>query len=285
MRKTLLILCLVSIMVLGTAGLALAKHTRYGPPVISDDAGTEPKGTWEWGTSTVQTWSPGFYTNTVITALTYGVTDYLEVFVAPEVSKAIWGKDVNQFAGPGTGGDKWFVTGNHGSVSRYGDVWLGAKYQFLEEKGRIPSFAAKFTGKIPTQTASHGMTDTTGRGDYRLTLIGTKSLGRTQLNIDLAYNYKGEATDNDRRVYSNEIRYEASLALPIIRKPASLLVGEIIGRTNYRQEHLTARENILDLWIGLKTKFTKKFATKIGIGERVSAGTPLLGTLGVVYYF
>lgn len=280
MKKTLLVLCLVNIMVLGTAGLALAKHTRYGPPVISDDAGTEPKGTWEWGTSTVQTWSPGFYTNTIITALTYGVTDYLEVFVAPEVSKSIWGADVH------TGGDKVrTATGGHGAVSRYGDVWIGTKYQFLEEKGRIPSFAAKFTGKIPTQSNTHGMTDTTGRGDYRLTLIGTKSLGRTQLNIDLAYNYKGEATDNDRRVYSNEIRYEASLALPIIRKPASLLVGEIIGRTNYRQEHLTTKENILDLWIGLKTMFTKKFATKIGIGERVSEGTPLLGTLGVVYYF
>ena len=280
MKKTLLILCLVSIMVLGTTGLALAKDTRYGPPVITDDAGTLSRGTWEWGTRVIQTWSPGFYTNTVVSALTYGATDYLEVFVAPEVSKSIWGTDVH------TGGDKVrTATGGHGAVSRYGDVWIGTKYQFMEEKENIPSISAKFSGKIPTQPATHGMTDATGKGDYRLTLIGTKSLGKAQLDVDLAYTYKGEATDRDRRTFSNEIRYEGSVMYPIIRKPATLLVGEVIGRTNYKRSPLTTKENILDIYLGLKARFTKTFVGKIGIGDRVSEGTPLLGCVGVAYYF
>jgi hypothetical protein len=105
----------------------------------------------------------------------------------------------------------------------------------------------------------------------------------------LAYTYKGDAIhkaqDSERHIYSNEIRYEASVMYPIIRKPASLLVGEIIGRTNYRREHLTTKESILDLYLGLKTQFTKTFVGKIGLGERVSEGTPLIGCIGVAYYF
>ena len=154
MKKTLLILCLVSIMVLGTAGLALAKNTRYGPPCLADDAGTESKGTLEVAAKVIQTWDSGFYTTSIyVPALTYGITDHLEVYVAPLTLAAVWGRDLH------TGGDATLIRayGNHGAVNQdFVEVWVGSKYQFLEEvKGKAtPAMAIKGGVKIPCKSNS-----------------------------------------------------------------------------------------------------------------------------------
>lgn len=295
MKKTLLVICLVSIMVLGITGLALAKNTRFGPPVINDDAGTLSKGTLEWGTSVAQTWDPGFYTTTIITALTYGITDHLEAYVAPTVLGAAWGRDLH------TGGDATLIRayGNHGAVHQeFTDIWVGAKYQFLEEKGNIPAVAAKFGLKFPGKTDSKYLT--TGEIDEDLTLCVTKGFGKSlgpfpKLQVDANAGYR-QIGNPDNIVYADEVRYGASVMYPVFFSGFSLkeapwkgfiLVGELVGRNDKsRSTHIVVNHNILDAYLGVKQYITPLFYYKLGLGNRISDTTPdYLGYLGVVYYF
>ena len=295
MKKTLLILCLVGIMVLGIAGLSFAKDTKFGPPIINDDAGTISKGVWELATGVAQTWDSGFYTNSVILALTYGITDHLEAFVAPYLLSAVWGRDLH------TGGNAALIRayGNHGAVHQeFTDIWVGAKYQFLEEKGNIPAVATKLRLKIPGKSDSKNLT--TGQPDEDITFCVTKSFGkslgpfpRLQLDANLGYRQIGNP---DNRVYADEVRYGASVMYPFFFSGFSLkeapwkgflLVGELVGRTNKsRSTHIVMDENILDAYLGIKQYITPLFYYKLGLGNRISADSPdYLGYLGVVYYF
>ena len=282
MRKTLLILCLVGIMVLGTAGLALAKNTRYGPPCIADDAGTEPKKTLEWGTSVIQTWDSSFYTTTIITALTYGITDHLEAYVAPYVLNAVWGRDLH------TGGNAALraAYGFHGANNQtFSDIWIGAKYQFLEElKGKAaPAMAVKYGLKIPGRTNSKGFT--TGEVDHKLTYCVTKSLGKAQADGNVAFRYYHRSDDPAvGNAFTNEWSWNASLMYPIA--PKTLLAAELTGKNEYRKIHMTKDDYITDAYLGVKYSVTKNFKGKIAVGKRITCADPdILGYLGLVYYF
>jgi len=282
MKKTLLILCLVSIMVLGTAGLALAKNTRYGPPCIADDAGTETKKTLEWGTSVIQTWDSGFYTTTIITALTYGITDHLEAYVAPYVLSAVWGRDLH------TGGNANLIRayGNHGANNQtFSDIWVGAKYMFLEEvKGKaMPAMAVKYGLKIPCKSNSKYMT--TGEVDHKLTYCVTKSLGKAQLDGNVAFRYYHRSDDPAvGNAFTNEWSWNTSLMYPIA--PKTLAVAELTGKNEYRKIHMTSDDYITDAYLGVKYSVTKDFKGKIAVGKRITCADPdILGYLGLVYYF
>ncbi len=299
MKKTLLILCLVSIMVLGTAGLAFAKDTKFGPPIINDDAGTVSKGTLEWGTGVAQTWDSSFYTTSIITALTYGITDHLEAYVAPCVLSAVWGDDLHNSPADPRYAALVGAYGNHGAVHQeFTDIWVGTKYQFLEEKGNIPAVAAKLRLKIPGKSDSKNLT--TGELDEDITLCATKGFGKSlgpfpKLQVDANLGYR-QIGNPDNRVYADEVRYGASVMYPFFFSGFSLkeapwkgflLVGELVGRTNSsRSTHIVINENILDAYLGIKQFITPLFYYKLGLGNRISDDSPdYLGYLGVVYYF
>ncbi len=299
MKKTLLVLLLMSVMVLGIVGLASAKETRLGPPIINDDAGTVSKGTLEWGTGVAQTWDSGFYTSSIITALTYGITDHLEAFVAPYVLSAVWGDDLHQSPADPRYAALVGAYNNHGAVHQeFTDIWVGAKYQFLEDKGNIPAVAAKLRLKIPGKSNSKNLT--TGEIDEDITLCATKGFGKSlgpfpRLQVDANLGYR-QIGNPDNRIYADEVRYGASVMYPFFFSGFSLkkapwrgivLVGELVGRTNKsRSTHIVIDENILDAYLGVKQYITPKFYYKLGFGNRISDTTPdYLGYLGVVYYF
>lgn len=222
MRNCLIFLGLMGLLILGFSISAEARHTKYGAGVVLDDAGTEPKGTFEFTIpKMVYSGSPGYYTTSIWLALTYGITDHLEAVIAPEVHDAIWGRD------------------NSGSIHDFGDVVCGIKYQFLEEKDNLPSLAAKYSLKIPTNTDSKGLT--TGEVDHVTYLIVSKGLIGGQLNLNLGYKYVGEPDD---KIYSNQVSYGAAYVYPV--KKVSLVV-ELVGKTDYTRPHLTVKENALDL--------------------------------------
>lgn len=268
-------------MVLGITGLALAKNTRYGPPVLADDAGTEPKRTLELGTSVAQTWDSGFYTTTILSALTYGITDHLEVYVAPTVLDSAYGEDLH------TGGDATLIGayGNHGAVHQeFTEVWVGPKYQILEEvKGKaMPAMAVKYGLKIPCKTNSKYFT--TGEVDHKLTYCVTKSLGKAQLDGNVAFRYYHESDDPARTKFTNEWSWNTSLMYPIA--PKTLLVTELTGKNYYRKTHMTRDDYITDAYLGVKYSVTKDFKGKLAVGKRITAADPdILGYLGLVYYF
>jgi len=261
MRNCLIFLGLVGSLILGFSAKGEARHTKYGAGVVLDDAGTEPKGTFELTVpKVVYSGSPGYYTTSIWLALTYGITDHLEAVIAPEVHDAIWGRD------------------NSGSNHDFGDVVCGIKYQFLEEKDNLPSLAAKYSLKIPTNTDSKGLT--TGEIDHATYLIASKGLIGGQLNLNLGYKYVGEPDD---KIYSNQVSYGAAYVYPV--KKVSLVV-ELVGKTDYTRPHLTTKENILDLYGGFKYGFTPSFGMKASLGTRLSEAAPdYLAFLACAYYF
>ncbi len=281
MKKTLLILCLVSIMVLGTAAIALAKNTRYGPPCLADDAGTVPKRTLEVAGKIIQTWDSGFYTTSVYApVLTYGITDHWEFYVAPLTLAAVWGRDLH------TGGNANLIRayGNHGAVNQdFVEVWVGPKYQFLEEvKGKaMPAMAVKYGLKIPCKSNSKGFT--TGEVDHKLTYCVTKSVGKAQLDGNVAFRYYHRSDDPASAKYTNEWSWNASLLYPVGKV---LLNAELVGKNEYKKVHMTSDDYVTDAYLGAKYTFTKDFKGKIAVGKRITCADPdVLGYLGLVYYF
>ncbi len=261
MKKCLTLIFIASLAILGFSISAEARHTKYGAGVVLDDAGTEPKGIFEFTIpKVVYSGSPGYYTTSIWLALTYGITDHLEVVIAPEVHDAIWGRD------------------NSGSNHDFGDVVCGVKYQFSEERNNLPSLAAKYSLKLPTNTDSKGLT--TGEVDHAAYFLVSKGLAGGQLNFNLGYKYVGEPDD---KIYSNQVSYGAAYVYPV--KKVSLVV-ELVGKTDYTRPHLTTKENILDLYGGFKYGFTPSFGMKASLGTRLDQAAPdYLAFLACAYYF
>jgi hypothetical protein len=269
-------------MVLGTAGLAFAKWSRYGPPCLADDAGTEPKGNLEVAAKVVQTWDSGFYTTSIYApVLTYGITDHLEFYVAPLTFAAAYGEDLH------TGGDATLIRayGNHGALNQdFVEVWLGPKYQIVEETkgGAMPAMALKYGLKIPCKTNSKYFT--TGEVDHKLTYCVTKSLGKAQLDGNVAFRYYHRSDDPASAKYTNEWSWNTSLLYPIA--PKTLLNAELTGKNEYRKVHMTSDDYVTDAYLGVKYSVTKDFKGKIAVGKRITCADPdILGYLGLVYYF
>lgn len=294
MKKALFMVGLVGVLIIGSATLAMARHTTLGPPLITDDAGTEPKGVFEWGTGFVHTGSSGFYTGMVTTALTTGLTDKLEVFVAPEVYDAIWGDDVK------VGGPLQMATLRHGSVYKFGnDLWIGAKYQFREEEGNAPAVACKLRLKFPGRFKDENLTS--GEMDEDITFCATKGFGKgwrgifpkLQLDVNLGYRDIGVPSGRD---WADEVRYSAAVMYPIIFSGFSLkdapwrgilLCADLVGRTDKSaDDDIVFDDNILDAYVGVKQYITTALYYKAGLGTRLSAATPdYLVYLGVCLPF
>jgi hypothetical protein len=299
MKRRVTTVGLIGILILGFNARVVAYHTSLGPPLITDDAGTEPRGVFEWGTAFIHTGSPGFYTGEVVTALTTGLTDKLEVFVAPEVYDAIWGSDVK------AGGELHMVTGGHGSVYELcDDIWVGAKYQFREEKGSAPAIACRLKIKFPGRYEDEGLTS--GEMDEEVALCLTKSFGKgrvlgmfpkLQLDVNIGYRDIGVPSLLPGMDWADEVRYSASVMYPIMFPGFSLkdapwrgilLCADLVGMTNKTEGNgdITFEGNILDAYLGLKQYITPSFQYKAGIGARLSATAPdYLVYFAPVYYF
>lgn len=295
MKRMVFLVGLVGVLILGSATLAMARHTSLGPPLITDDAGTEPKGVLEWGSSFIHTGSSGFYTGKVVTALTTGLTDRLEFFVAPEVYDAIWGSEVKP------GGSLRRATGYHGSVYKLGDdVWIGAKYQFREERGSAPAVACRLKVKFPGRFKDEGLTS--GEMDEEITLSATKSFGKgkvlgifpkLQLDVNLGYRNIGVPSG---RVWADQLRYSAAVMYPIMFSGFSLkdapwrgvlLCADLVGKTDKKaDDDIVFDGNILDAYLGVKQYITTALYYKAGLGTRLSDTTPdYLVYVGVAYGF
>ncbi|MDD2752381.1 MAG: hypothetical protein PHN59_04550 [Candidatus Omnitrophica bacterium] len=248
------------------SGPVRAEHTRYGPPFICDDAGTEPKGGWEFaGWIPLATLDSGnYYLTQYQLALTYGVTDRLEVYAAPFVYKRF-------------GGEK-----QARKEDMFADVWLGAKYQIIKTKDFF--LTGKFSIKDGSRSAFKDSAYlSNGADEYKITLIGSKYLGLLQIDANLGYDILGNRPT--RRAYSNEVSYNLSLTHPITR--GMLIVGEFAGKTDNTRTSTTFRNNILDAYLGLKWWVVKdKVGGKVAVGKRLTEYNPdLLLALGFVAYF
>jgi len=247
-------------------------RAKCGKAVVVDDAFPSRYKRWKLSTKVNYQGQPGFYKTTTSLALAYAPLKPLEIGVSPEVNKAIWGEEVH------TGGSKVTTTGNHGSVSSFGDVKVYAKYLLLKEGDYYPALGAKYELKIPTTTDCKGLS--TGEVDHTVKLLASKGIGKSEVDLNLGYTYIGEP---DNKLYANVVSYALAFQYPVAKKV--VLTAELTGKTNYKEKHLTGRNDLLDLYGGLKYKATKDFQVKAAFGTRVSERDPdYLGVLNLSWY-
>ncbi len=255
------------------AVVSLPAMAKCGNAVVVDSAFPMPEGRMKLSTKIKYEADPGFYKYTHSLTLAYGVRERLEVGISPEVYKAIWGEDVH------TGGKRVATTGNHGSVSSFGDIRLYGKYLFFKETSLIPALSAKYTLKVPTTTDHKGLS--TGEIDHKIALIASKLCDRIELDLNLAYTYVGEP---ESKVYSHEI--SGAFAFQYAFTKRFMGTCELTGKTDYKREHLTTKESIFDGYLGAKYKAAKDFEVKGALGTRLSEAEPdYLGILSLRWYF
>ncbi len=270
--KNIVVLHLSLIIIISLPVLAGSK-IEGDNAVVVDSAFPMPKGRMKLSTKIEQDADPGLYEYTHSLTMAYGVLEGLEIGISPEIYKAIWGEDVH------TGGKEVATTGNHGSVSSFGDIRLYGKYHFFGETNFIPALTAKYTLKAPTTTDHKGLS--TGGFDHQVALLASKLFDKIELDLNLAYTYIGEPED---RVYSNEISAGAAFQYAFTEK--FIGTAELIGKTDYKREHFTSKESIFDGYLGAKYKATKDFEVKGALGTRLSETEPdYLGVLNLQWYF
>lgn len=265
MKKLLLLLLAVFCLDFVNINNVIAEHTRFGPAFTVDDAGTEPRGEFEFAG-----WTPfiiadsGWTLTSVQLALTYGIIDRLEVFVAPEIHKSISGGDVKNE-------DDFF-----------GEVPFGCKYQIFKKEDFFLS------GKFSVKLASDSLYEkswffSTGADSYKVDIIASKSLGLFQVDANLGYNIFGDRPE--WRPYTNEVSYGLAVTHPIFKK--FLLVGELSGKTDKNQPSLTTEDMILDVYLGIKGwVIPNTIGAKIAVGTRLTDDSPdYMVAAGFVSYF
>ena len=243
-------------------------RAKCGKAVVVDNAFPSRYKRWKLSTKDWYQGQPGFYKTTATLTLAYAPIKPLEFGITPVVNKAIWGEEVH------TGGRKVSTTGNHGSVSGFGDVKLYAKYLFWKEGDYSPAWAAKYELKIPTTTDHKGLS--TGEIDHTVKLLASRGIGRSEVDLNLGYTYIGEPSN---KIYANVVSYALAFQYPVAKK--IVLTAELTGKTNYKEKHLTGKNDLLDVYGGLKYKATKDFEVRTAFGTRVSEANP--DYLGVFY--
>ena len=270
--KNIIVLYLFLIMIISLPAMAGSKIEGDNALVV-DSAFPIPKGRVKLDTKAQLDADPGFYKLTNSFTLAYGLLEGFELGVSPEVHKAIWGKDVH------TGGKEVATTGNHGSVSSFGDIRLYGKCHFFKEAAFVPALTAKYTLKAPTTTDHKGLS--TGEIDHRIALLASKLFKKIELDLNVAYTNVGEPKD---KIYTNE--FSGALAFQYLHSEDFAWTVEFIGKTDYTKKHFTGKDSIFDGYLGAKFLMIEDFETRIALGTRLSETEPdYLGILNLRWYF
>jgi outer membrane protein OmpA-like peptidoglycan-associated protein len=158
-----------------------------------------PKGMWSAsvyrrGTNYIQG-----YTNVSDIAGTfgYGIKGRAEIFGSILFDTRI-DRDVRPLfvADPTFGGfvDRYPKNRQYWSGNNFGDIYLGAKINFLSEADQKPAaVAARFMVKLPTASADNGIG--TGKADFLVDFITSKELQKAEVSGYVGYEFRG-STDN-----------------------------------------------------------------------------------------
>ncbi len=188
--------------------------TFAGRPLITEDAGTVEKGFFE--VELVYSRDHNLDRNYIPSAqLAYGFTERAELAMA----SAYIFKDIHE----------------GGREDGLGDVTAYLKHRVWGEGNYYPAFTLKPEVKIPTATAEKGLGS--GKADYRLTAIFSKSLVGLNLHFNVGYTLIGEkgATDELNLALAGE--YEVMKGF--------LAVGEIRYTQNFNSDSKDDPANIL----------------------------------------
>jgi hypothetical protein len=114
------------------------------------------------------------------------------------------------------------------STSDFEDVRIGAKVRFLAETASRPSFAVRFSTRLPNAGNQSGLgLDTTG---FHFGLAAAKTVESVRVVGNLGFAILPDAVRGDRQ--NDVIEYGVSVARAV--RPGVELVGELNGRRNTR---------------------------------------------------
>jgi len=227
-----------------------------GRPLISDDAGTVEKGTFqvEAGFNFVRQDNHDKEYFPSLT-LTYGLYERMDM---------------------GVGSAYLFVNPAEGKkVNGFSDTPLKFKYRLLDQKDWIPSFAVSPMLIIPTASKSKGLGS--GKVDFNINTIFQWSLSkRWQFYANLGYTFIGDHQVN------NEFNY--SIVGQFVLSDKWALVGEVFGLNNFNGNKRD--DPILGLvgiqYILLRDKLVLDAGVEIGMNK---AAPDFRFTTGVTFFF
>lgn len=177
--------------------------TFAGRPLVTEDAGTVEKGLFELELAVDYFRENNAAKNFIPNVqLAYGLTERAEVAVA---SGYIF-KDIP----------------DDGREDSWADVLAYVKYRIWGEGTFYPAFTIKPQLKIPTASESKGLGS--GRADYGLVAVFTKSFERINLHLNLGYIHIGKEGAMDELILALAAEYELKKGL--------VAVGEIRGGPN-----------------------------------------------------
>jgi hypothetical protein len=147
-----------------------------------------------------------------------------------------------------------------GKVNGFGDLVVGSKYRFWEETDILPSFALAFDLKTDSANDDKGLG--TGKKDYTLSSIFTKTAGDYVFDLNLGYVFVGGAAD-DIFLYSVDAGYDLNEKLS--------LCAEIYGETNFAGSF---DDNIFCTALSLGYEMNEMVCIESGVGIGISKASP-----------
>jgi hypothetical protein len=245
-------LCSVFISILTV--IALAVECRAGRPLVIDDAAPVDlhKVQVEAGIGMYKD-SARWHVDVPLT-LAYGLAPGLEVGVASGAQYEWRESPAEDEAG----------------VS---DVYLGAKWRFLEDEPRALALALAPTLKLPTADESLGLG--TGGTDFDLMLIATKGFGRTFLDLNVGYT---TAEDSDDGTSSSRWHYGVALRREVTARLWA--VGEVFAATPDEAGPTTVGTSI-----GVQREVSSGLVLDAAIGAGLHDGPDVTVTVGLTWVF
>jgi outer membrane protein OmpA-like peptidoglycan-associated protein len=176
----------------------------------------------------------------------YGVTDHLEVFGSLGVENRVRALRLDEPGGPNA-----YPFVSEGWTTGFGDLWLGAKYSFVDApRGDSVGFALRAFARVPTADAARGL----GPGTASLggDLIVSRSLGDSaDLHAVAGYEVNGnparpetvatldEGTFPGPDFVANALRWGVGISLPTgrVAQLQAELSGRLYGDTTVPQTH------------------------------------------------
>ena len=158
----------------------------------------------------------------------------------------------------------------------FGDMTTRIKYRFLNEKGKRPSLALKWTQKWDTGSVADGLG--TGNVEHEITGILTKGFDRFTTHLNLGYNFLTGTKTGSRDEY---LKYGAAGEYALTDK--FNLVAEVTGS---RQSDPTVHKDPHSALAGFNYELPNSIILDAGYGVGLTTASPdSTVTFGLTYEF
>ena len=147
-----------------------------------------------------------------------------------------------------------------GKISGFSDIVVESKYRLRNESKILPSFALYFD--LKTDSANEDRSLGTGKKDYTLNNIFTKTIGEIVLDLNLGYIFVGGKPDD-------VFFYSLDLARGLTEKIG--ICTEIYGETTFEGNF---DQNIFCAALSLDYQLNKMVCLESGVGIGISKASP-----------